>query len=216
MYTSKLIRLFLVAAGTLPGQNATLSPYTPITGEERLKWIVNRTVGPVSLMTGVVSAGIDTWRNSPPEYGPHWSGFGERNGYRAADRTLANSMEAGLGYVWGEDPRYFRVPEKSMGGRIRNVFRMTVITHDRSGREMPAYARFIAVPAGAFIDSRWKPESTDDTRDALNRITVNFVNHIASNAFAEFWPDVRRRISRKHNSGAAPDFVDKFAQESAR
>src|SRR5579862_3229678 len=50
----------------------------PITAKERIAWVVNGTIGPASLVGGVISAGWGTAFNSPKEYGTHWEGFGER------------------------------------------------------------------------------------------------------------------------------------------
>src|ERR1700760_2154394 len=79
-----------------------------ITPSERFTWFVNGTVGPATLTGGLVSAGFGTLTNRPREYGPHWEGFGDRYGMRLTGVVTSNAMEAGLGALWGEDPRYQR------------------------------------------------------------------------------------------------------------
>lgn len=200
-----LIAFLLVTISTVSAQNVTpvvAGQYRQFTAEERWGWFIHSAAGPVSLAVGLVSAGLDTARNSPHEYGPHWEGFGRRYGSRIADRVIVSGIEAGVGSLWGEDPRYYRVSEKSAGKRVLNAVKMTVITHDRSGQEMPAYARFIAVPASAFASNAWRPESRNSNGDALNRVATSFVTRIAANAFSEFWPDIRRRVFHRR-SGAA-------------
>ena len=191
---------FLGANGQTPGVPAR----EPITPEQRLKWFVNASVGPAPLLGGLVSAGMDTLRNSPEEYGPHVAGYGRRYGLRISERAVSSGLEVGIGALWGEDPRYYRVPDRNFSGRVRNVIRMTFITHDGSGREMPAYARFVAYPAAGFVSNLWVPDSQHSTGDALNRIGVIFANQMAGNAFTEFWPDVRRRVFRRHGSPSGP------------
>jgi hypothetical protein len=144
-------------------------------------------------MFSALTAGIDTWRDVPPELGTHWKGYGQRYGYRLADRFVATSIETGVGSLWGEDPRYIRAPEKSFGGRLGNVLRFTVVSHGSAGQEMPAYARFIAIPTAAFLANAYKPDSQNSTHDALNRIAISFANQALGNAWHEFWPDVKRR-----------------------
>jgi hypothetical protein len=196
----------LLSVSASRGQNAIsfIEPYEPITGEQRLKWFTNAALGPSSLFTGAVSAGIDTLRNDPHEYGPHWSGFGERYGFRLVNRAVSSGIEASMGSLWGEDPRYHRVPEKPTRARMGNVFRMTFVSHDRTGNEMPAYARFIAVPSSSFLSNTWIPDSHNSTGDALNRIGVTFATHMLSNTFIEFWPDIRRHL---HRQKTTPDPV---------
>jgi len=40
-------------------------------------------------------------------------------------------------------------------------------------------------------------DSQTQVSDACSRIAMGFVGKIASNAFAEFWPDARKHISHK-------------------
>jgi len=67
---------------------------SPITGEERLEWIIKGTVGARSLATGMFTAGIQTAQNRPREYGPHWEGFGKRYGIRLTGIAAEHVMEA--------------------------------------------------------------------------------------------------------------------------
>src|SRR4051812_21316676 len=83
-------------------------PYTPITAGQRLRWIVNGTLGAPNLAAGVVLAAVSTASNSPKEYGSHWAGFGKRYGMRLSTGATSQMLEASIGSMWGEDPRYFR------------------------------------------------------------------------------------------------------------
>ena len=133
--------------------------YGPITPEGRARWFVSSTIGPSSLIAGVFTAGKQTLTNSPEEYGTHWDGFGKRYGLRLTGRATSNLMEAGIGSLWGEDPRYFREPGQSIKRRLGNIVRGVVLAHDREGREMPAYARYIAIPGSAYVSNAWRPDS---------------------------------------------------------
>jgi len=87
--------LLLATAGvggqTIPEEHLKIaSPpvnsYQPITGRQRITWFAQSTVGPESLVAGLFSAGFGTALNRPIEYGPHWEGFGKRDGMPAGDR----------------------------------------------------------------------------------------------------------------------------------
>ena len=216
MPTKKFLPILLFAAAIAQAQSVLPVSYQPITPEQRLAWFTKRTVGPASLATSFVGAGIDTWRDTPREYGPHWGGFGQRIGIRVTNKAISNGIEAGAGSLWGEDPRYFRVPEKRLSARLGNVVKMTVISHNREGHEMPAYARFIAVPSTEFLSNTWRPVSQDDGHDAVNRIAIGFATRIAGNAFSEFWPDLSRKFIHRRAKNTTPDFVDQFAAESGK
>lgn len=171
--------------------------YVAITSQGRANWVVSNTIGRANLIAGVLTAGRSTWANSPKEYGTHWDGFGKRYGIRLAARAMSSSMEAGLGSIWGEDPRYFRTSGQTFKYRLGNVFRMTFVTHNRAGEEMPAYARFISIPGGALLSNAWRPDSQTQMAGAISRISFSLISQLIGNAFSEFKPDLRQRISRR-------------------
>jgi hypothetical protein len=171
--------------------------YEPITGKQRVAWVVISTVGPKDLAGGLLSAGIGTALDHPYEYGPHWGGFGARYGMRLTGVATSNVMEAGLGAIWGEDPRYKREPDKSFGGRVGSVLEQAFITRRRDGNFRPAYARYLAISGSNFLSNTWRVNSEADTYHAGLRILYGFGDQIGSNAWTEFWPDVSARIFHK-------------------
>ncbi len=171
--------------------------YQPITGEGRVKWVVFSTVGPPSLVGGVISAGFGTLYNRPSEYGPHWEGFGKRYGIRLSGVSVSNTMEAGLGALWGEDPRYFRAAGQPFKTRLSHVVKMTFLAHNREGRTMPAYARYVAIPGNNFLSNTWRADSEADAGHASLRTLLGFLGRMSGNAFDEFWPDVKGRVFRR-------------------
>lgn len=148
-------------------QNA---PYEAITARERVRWIVDNSVGPTHLLAGIFSAGFGAALDRPQEHGPHWQGFGERYGMRLTSIVPGNIMEAEIGAAWGEDPRYFRVPDEGSGGCVKNVVKQTFEARHPDGSFAPAYARFISLPASNFLSNAWRRDSEANDHDAvLNR-----------------------------------------------
>ena len=167
----------------------------PITAKERIQWVVNTTVGPEGLAGELFGAGWDTLLNSPPkEYGTHWQGFGDRLGMGVAGNAVSNSMEGGLGAVWGEDPRYLRDGGASFGDRLGHAAKMTFLAEDRTGNVMPAYARFMAIPGSNFLSNAWRAPGDDDVNRATIRTGIGFLGRFGSNVFDEFWPDFKQKL----------------------
>ena len=191
--------LVLVTAGVSLAQSN--QNYQPVTAKQRTEWFVLQTAGPESIAGGAISAGWGTLFNKPSEYGAHWDGFGKRYGMRLTGVSVSNAMEAGLGAVWGEDPRYQRSSSESFGARVGHIVKMTFIARNRSGGSMPAYARYAAISGNNFLSNAWRADSQASVGDACLRIALGFVGRMSSNAFREFWPDVRQRLSRKESSG---------------
>ena len=173
------------------------APYMPITGRQRVEWVGLQTFGPESLLVGLWTASIGTARDKPSEYGPHWAGFGKRYAMRFSGVAASNTIEAGLGALWGEDPRYVRVADKALRARIANVFIMSFAARRRDGRLMPAYAKYIAIPGNNFLSNTWRVSSESTTGAAFRRTGYGVLGEITSNAWAEFWPDIRRFVLRK-------------------
>ena len=173
---------------------ATKNPDAPVTTGERWRWFGVSSFGTRHLALTAVSAGWSTMRDTPPEYGTHWEGFGDRYGLSIADTTVSNGLEAGIGSLWGEDPRYHRMSEGSMTGRLGHVVKATFVARDGDSKERPAYARFAAVTATPFISNTYRVAGDDAPGNAAGRIASRLLWRMAGNAFSEFWPDLRNRF----------------------
>jgi hypothetical protein len=164
------------------------SSYSPITSAERLRWLVHENFGAAGVLEDVVVAAEDTRENSPREYGTHWSGEGKRFGIITANYGVNTAMEAGLGSLWGEDPRYTRTAGMPFASRLGHVVRMTFLAHDQAGNTIPAYARLLAIPGGSFAANSWMPDSQATVREAVFRTGLGFVGRMGENAWKEFRP----------------------------
>ena len=173
------------------GPNAA---YQPITGKERVKWVVRSTIGPQSLAAGVFSAGWGTAFNSPEEYGTHWDGFAKRYGMRLTGVSTGNTIEASLGMLWHEDPRYVPSKEKKFMRRIGHAADLTFRTRYGDGNLHPAYARYTGNVGNNFLSNTWRVDSESTVSAALTRTALGFAGKFGSNLFEEFWPTVVRLV----------------------
>jgi len=179
---------------TGPNNQLQNALYEPITPSERVGWVLKNTVEPQRLLGDAVYAGVETAENDPKVDGPHWDGFGKRAGILIAGAAVSNTMEATLGSFWGEDPRYFRVPDETFGARVKNVVKLTFVARGRDGNYHPAYARYMAIPGSNWLSNTWRPDSQADNEDAAIRSLEGFGARMASNAYNEFWPSVSAHI----------------------
>jgi hypothetical protein len=181
------------------GTQSEQAPYEPITGHERFQWTLDQTIGLQHIASGIVVAAFGTARDAPPEYRGTWAGFGKRFGYREASTTLSNAMEAGIGAIWGEDPRYFRNAELPFGHRVGNVIKQTFLARRRDGNFHLALARYTAITGSNFLTNTWRPNSEADTQHALSRTGFGFLGRFGSNAWDEFWPDAKQHILHRNH-----------------
>lgn len=177
-------------------------PSLEITPLQRLDWFGVRTFGALNLGGSIPGAAWQTFRDRPRDAGPHWEGFGERYGVLVSTNAVSNAMEAGIGAVWGEDPRYHRdAAGASLKSRLGHVAKWTVMAPDRSGELRPAYARFIAFAGSSFISNAWREQGDTNAEHSFVRVGCDLIGRMASNAFDEFWPDAKRKLFH----GAARD-----------
>ena len=170
---------------------AALSAQTvdhPMTAGERVRWLVHQNLGPMEVAEDVVAGAQRTLSNKPKEYGPHWDGFAKRVGMVKANYGVKSVMEAGLGSIWGEDPRYHRTEGAGFSARLGHVVKMTFFARNSSGNEVPAYARLMAIPGSNFLANTWMPDSEAHASDALLRTGLGFLSRMGGNAFKEFKP----------------------------
>jgi hypothetical protein len=165
--------------------------YHPITSRQRLRWFLTNTIGPPHLVSGLFTSTFGTAVDRPKEYGPGWAGFGDRYGIRLTGIVTGNAIEASTGALWGEDPRYFRVPDEPFKRRIGNAVKLTFVARRRDGHFAPAYARYIAITGNNFLSNTWRVDSEANAHDAVIRTVDGFAGRLASNLFEEFWPDIK-------------------------
>jgi len=175
------------------------APYELITPRESLRWFITNTTGPAYLAGGIFFAALGTAVNRPKEFGPHWEGFGDRYGMRKSVVITGNAIEAGAGLILKEDPRYFRVPDRPFKARIKNVVRLAFVARRADGSFEPAYARYTAALGSSFLSNTWRAPSDADAHHALLRASGDFAGRMGTNAFEEFWPDVKKRLFHKRN-----------------
>jgi len=128
---------FIVVTPAICG--AQEGPASPITAATRTEWVAKSVVGPKSLVAGVFVAGFGTAIDLPPEWRRSADGFALRYAARDAAILTSNGLEAALGSMWGEDPRYFKCQCSGVSHRIGNAVKLAVFAQRSDGRIGPAW-----------------------------------------------------------------------------
>ena len=175
----------------------TEKPPAPITGVGRINWIVDGMLGPRSLGVGVLAS---TWQMSwdtPREWPRSRFGFEKRYLEREADVAISNTLEAGLGALWGEDPRYFRAPRGGVRSRAAHALKTVVLAPRPDGQFKPAWGRFAGNVVNNVIENAWLPPSMTTPGQTALRSANGLLGRLAGNLWDEFWPDIRSRLSHR-------------------
>ena len=181
-----------------PPPPPTADHYVPITGVQRIDWIVDGTVGRRSLtVVGPLATVWQTGFNSPEEWGRGAAGIAKRYAQREADVAISNTIEAGLGALWGEEPRYIRSGRKGIWPRARYAMKTVFLTQRRDGRLKPAWGRFAGNTVNNLIENTWLPPSVTTPGQTALRSGLGMLGRLGGNAWEEFWPDVVRRFKKQ-------------------
>lgn len=172
--------------------------YVPIDGAQRIDWIVDGTIGRRSLL--VVGPLATTWQagfDTPEEWGRAPAGLAKRYLHREADVAISNTIEAGLGAIWGEDPRYIPSGRTGIWPRARYAIKTVFLAQRRDGRLRPAWGRYAGNVFNNLIENTWLPPSVTTGGQTGLRVGLGFLGRLGGNAWEEFWPDVVRHFAKK-------------------
>jgi hypothetical protein len=181
---------------TVFGQDDASGPHGALTTHERVQWVVDGSVSPGALGVAAVSATWQTTVAPGEEWGGGWSGFEKRYAARLAQNSVSNSIEASVGSLWDEDPRYRPSGRRGMWARTRHALKYVVLAERRDGHLAPAWSRFIAVPVTSVVQNAWLPPGERTARATAIRAGTGLIGRLASNLYREFRPETRRLIAR--------------------
>jgi hypothetical protein len=189
--------LVLIGVSSAWAQSLSASTYAPISSAARIDWIVGGTIGPQTLGVGVLAGTWLTALNSPREWHRTLSGFGKRYAEREADVAISSTIEAGVGAMWREDPRYIPSGRTGVWPRVRWAMKTVVLAPRRDGHLAPAWGRVSGNVFNNVIENRWLPPSMTTWQQTTLRSGTGFIGRLAGNLWEEFRPDALRRLRRK-------------------
>ena len=185
----------------IPTTDAEKAP-APLSGVERINWIAEGMLGPRSLAVGALAS---TWQTSwriPDEWSRSAFGFRERYLAREADVAISNTIEAGLGALWGEDPRYIRAPRGSARSRAAHALKTVVLAPRADGQLKLAWGRFAGNVFNNVIENAWLPPSMTTPGQTALRSANGMLGRLVGNLWEEFWPDIRTRLGHRPRHSA--------------
>jgi len=175
------------------------APFEPLEAAQRAEWWAERVWGWESFGAGIAKGAVRTWWLTAPEsWGASWEGFGKRVGTRQVETAIARGVEAGLGALWNEDPRYFRSARQEVRGRLRHAIVSAFLAYDSRGNRRPALARGIGMVSARAVSRAWTPEARW-WQLSIEPLGVGFAGRISSNLVREFLPELTQRLFRRRN-----------------
>jgi len=193
--------------GIIPNYRTSpsLYPYTPLSTREKFRLATEDAFDRGTFLLAAGFAGEGQLTNSNPSFGQGVKGYAHYLATSYADWAIGDYMtEALFPAALHQDPRYFRKSTGSGFSRLTYAMSQIFWTHTDSGGHMFNFSEIGGNAAASAISQAYYPDNRG-AGTAVSKLSIQVGVDMASNVMKEFYPDLRRRLSRKHKTtGAAP------------
>jgi len=187
--------------GVLPNYRTTENsiPFHSITAKQKLTIAFKDSFDYPSLITAGLFASLYQLENQNPSFGQGMAGYGRRYGTAVGDQIIGNMMTEGfMPALLKEDPRYFRLGEGKVAKRLGYAASRIFVTKMDSGRNSFNFGEWVGNSAAVAISNAYYPD-TRDASDNVQKLLTACATDAFSNVLKEFWPDVKRKLFKKHH-----------------
>jgi hypothetical protein len=128
------------------------------TKRERFNRYVLSVVGPFSLLSTGISAGINQWRDRPVEWEQGASGYGKRYASEFGRTAIQQTITYGLDTALGLDTGFHRSNRKGFFPRMTDALAENITSRTRTGKRVISVPRISGIYASRIIsEEAWYP-----------------------------------------------------------
>ena len=177
----------------------------PLTVHDKFKIFYRYTYDPCRIVGSAASAGISQARDDFHDYGQGAEGYGKRYGADLADTNLATFFGRFLlPSLLHDDPRYFRIgPSGTFKRRLFHAVISPEWTRRDDGTHRFNYSRVLGNLIATSISNAYYPEGDRGAGETFSRAGTMLGTASGTAAFQEFWPDIKRKLFKKHKQEPA-------------
>ena len=170
--------------------------YKPIKSKEKFGIAMNDTLDRGTVALAAAFAGQAQLSNAEPSFGQGVKGYAHYFGTAYADFAIGNYMtEAIYPTILHQDPRYFRKGTGSGWSRLGYAMGQIFWTHNDSGRTQFNYSEIVGNSTAVAISTAYYPDGRSAS-NAVGKLGAQIGVDMAANILKEFWPDLRRKVSK--------------------
>ncbi len=172
--------------------------YKSLTAGEKFKLASEDAFDPGTFALAAVFGAQSQLSNYNRSFGQGAAGFGRYFGAAYGDLVVGDYMtEAIFPALLHQDPRYFRRGTGSGWSRLGYAMKQTFWTHTDSGTMHFNYSEILGNSVASAISTAWYTDNRD-AGSVVSRLGVQIGVDTAANVLKEFWPDIARKLHRKH------------------
>lgn len=170
-----------------------------LTKGDKFRLTLQGAFDPYEFMIVAGLAGFSQAQNDDPSFGQGFSGYAKRYAVGFADQAIGNVMTGAVFPVLlRQDPRYF---QRNHGGFLRRFAyagSKIFVARSDSGRNEFNYSEFAGNGAAAVLSNLYEPASSRTLANTLSTWETQIAIDALGYEAKEFWPDLRRKLSRNH------------------
>jgi hypothetical protein len=175
-----------------------LHPYVPVSSREKFAIASEDAFDRGTFFLAAAFAGEAQWTNANKAFGQGAAGYGRYLGTAYADYVIGDFMTEGIyPTLLHQDPRYFRKGSGSGWSRLGYAMGQIIVTHNDSGKTVFNYSEIIGNSTAVAISNAYYVNNRD-APDAVVKLANQLGVDMASNILKEFWPQIQKKLSRKH------------------
>ncbi len=145
-------------------------------------------------------AGESQLTNANRSFGQGAAGYGRYFGAAYGDVVIGDYMTEGVfPTLLHQDPRYFRRGTGSAWSRLGYAMGQIFWTHRDSGGTQFNYSEIIGNSAAVAISTSYYADNRT-AADAGSKLGMQLGVDMASNILKEFWPEIERKLGRRHKA----------------
>jgi len=168
-----------------------------------------------------ILAAINQATNGNPAFGQGWEAYAKRYGTTAGDSMVENFMVGAVfPSILRQDPRYYQSGQGSFFRRTGYSVSRIVVTRKDSGRTQFNYSEIFGAataaaistytyhPRSAYISTPSNPHMFVPSERTFSNVVSTWGTQVGLDTITivvkEFWPDIHRKISKKHKADIGP------------
>jgi hypothetical protein len=190
-------RLFYALPNFLTVENADKLP--PLTAGQKFTLQARSQFDYFEIPWYGILAGFSQARDTSAGYGQGAAGYGKRYASEWGDGSIENFMVAAVfASVLHQDPRFYQSGTGSFWRRVGYAVSRIVVTRSDSGQQVfNASEVFGSAVAAGTSTYTYHPRDERTVRNTLNVWGTQIGLDTFTLNVKEFWPDIRRKFSRK-------------------
>ena len=188
--------------GIIPNYRTSpsLTDYKPLTPQKKFMIATQDSFDRGTVVLAAAFAGEGQLTNANQSFGQGTAGYARYFGTAYADLVIGDYMtEAIYPTILHQDPRYFRRGTGSGWSRFGYAAGQIFWTHADTSRGQFNYSEILGNSTAVAISNAYYQDNRGPA-NAVSKLGVQIGVDMAANVLKEFWPDLDRKLFRRHHA----------------